>query len=173
MAFTVAQGLLLLVATASMSTVLLAWLTGGGPMALTSFSGRPCPRMTPTIPLTIMHLTLSPWVDPITGTSASTTVSGRSRILLSTLMPLQYDPPSSNVFPHSVYLLPNLWSYLTCDLSRAKMIANSTQGGGDRFKFVLKRWQPYYFACGERGGLHCRYGNMKFMVMPLLRRWHY
>ncbi|KAH9695707.1 Phytocyanin domain-containing protein [Citrus sinensis] len=71
----------------------------------------------------------------------------------------KYDAPNDTVFPHSVYQLPNLWSYLRCDLSRAKMIAN--------------RWLPYYFACGEHGGLHCREGRMKFMVLPLLRRWHY
>ncbi|KAJ0077557.1 hypothetical protein Patl1_36195 [Pistacia atlantica] len=129
MAFTVAQGLLLIVATASMSTVGMA--------------------------------------------NRGFTVQGLLALKIFIYAVFKYDPPSSNVFPHSVYLLPNLWSYLTCDLSRAKIIANSTQGGGDGFKFVLKRWQPYYFACGERGGLHCRDGSMKFMVMPLLRRWHY
>ncbi|KAJ4716342.1 Plastocyanin-like domain protein [Melia azedarach] len=85
----------------------------------------------------------------------------------------KYEPPRNTVFPHSVYLLPNLGSYLKCDLSRAKMVANVTDGGGEGFEFVLKRWKPYYFACGERGGLHCRDGRMKFMVMPLLRRRHY
>ncbi|KDO49133.1 hypothetical protein CISIN_1g041261mg, partial [Citrus sinensis] len=63
----------------------------------------------------------------------------------------KYDPPNDTVFPHSEYLLPNLWSYLRCDIG----------------------WQPYYFACDERGGLHWRDGRMKFMVLPLLRRWHY
>ncbi|KAH9656217.1 Phytocyanin domain-containing protein [Citrus sinensis] len=85
----------------------------------------------------------------------------------------KYDAPNDTIFPHSVYQLPNLWSYLRCDLSRAKMIANATQGDGEGFEFVLKRWLPYYFACGERGGLHCREGRMKFMVLPLLRRWHF
>ncbi|KAK2665145.1 hypothetical protein Ddye_003719 [Dipteronia dyeriana] len=58
---------------------------------------------------------------------------------------------------------------MTCDLSRAKLIANTTQGNGDRgdqVQFVLKRWQPYYFVCGERGNLHCKDGAMKFFVMP-------
>ncbi|XWS62708.1 hypothetical protein CRYUN_Cryun06bG0034300 [Craigia yunnanensis] len=84
----------------------------------------------------------------------------------------KYDPPSKTPFPHSVYLLPNLWSFLTCDLRRAKMIANTTQGNGDGFHFVLNRWQPYYFACGERNGFHCKVGRMKFMVVPFLR-WHH
>ena len=84
----------------------------------------------------------------------------------------KYDPPSNNTFPHSVYLFPDLWSYLNCDLKRAKMIANATQGGGDGFDFMLKRWKPYYFACGERNGFHCKVGAMRFMVVPLFR-WHY
>ncbi|ESR36303.1 hypothetical protein CICLE_v10029852mg [Citrus x clementina] len=96
-----------------------------------------------------------------------------SPFYVNDVLVFKYDPPNDTVFPHSVYQLPNLWSYLRCDLSRAKMIANTTQGGGDGFEFVLKRWQPYYFACGERGGFHCREGRMKFMVLPLLRRWHY
>ncbi|XVE93325.1 hypothetical protein REPUB_Repub01dG0182200 [Reevesia pubescens] len=70
----------------------------------------------------------------------------------------KYDPPSNTTFPHSVYLLPNLWSFLTCDSRRAKMIANPTQGG-DGFHFELNRWRPYYFACGERNGFHCKVGR--------------
>ncbi|TYI45523.1 hypothetical protein E1A91_D13G043000v1 [Gossypium mustelinum] len=84
----------------------------------------------------------------------------------------KYDPPSNSTFPHSVYLFSDRWSYLNCDLKRAKMVANATQGGGEGFEFVLKRWTPYYFACGERNGFHCKVGGMRFMVMPLFR-WHY
>ncbi|KAK6241022.1 Phytocyanin domain - like 10 [Theobroma cacao] len=83
----------------------------------------------------------------------------------------KYDPPSNNTFPHSVYLFHDFWSYLNCDLKRAKMIASPTQGGGDGFEFVLKRWRSHYFACGERNGVHCKAGGMRFMVVPLLR-WH-
>ncbi|XP_022763343.1 uncharacterized protein LOC111308916 isoform X2 [Durio zibethinus] len=84
----------------------------------------------------------------------------------------KYDPPSNTTFPHSVYLFPDLWSYLNCNLKRAKMIANATQGGGDGFEFALNRWRTYYFACGERNGFHCKVGGMRFMVVPLFR-WHY
>ncbi|OMO63184.1 Plastocyanin-like protein [Corchorus olitorius] len=83
----------------------------------------------------------------------------------------KYDPPSNNTFPHSVYLLPNLRSFLNCDLKRAKMIANPTQGDGKGFEFVLKKHKPHYFACGERNGFHCKVGLMKFAVVPL--RWRY
>ncbi|CAK7329821.1 unnamed protein product [Dovyalis caffra] len=85
----------------------------------------------------------------------------------------KYDPPSdTNIHPHSVYLLPNLWSFLKCDLSKAMLIANATEGGGDGFEFVLKKWQPYYFACGGGAGFHCNNGTMKFFVMPMFRRGH-
>ncbi|KAL4304536.1 hypothetical protein GQ457_10G021050 [Hibiscus cannabinus] len=84
----------------------------------------------------------------------------------------KYDPPSNGTFPHSVYLFPDRWSYMNCNLKRAKMIANATQGGGDGFEFVLNKWRPFYFACGEHDGIHCKLGGMKFMVAPLFR-WHY
>ncbi|CAA0830928.1 Cupredoxin superfamily protein [Striga hermonthica] len=83
----------------------------------------------------------------------------------------KYDAPNATTFPHSVYLLPNLKSYQNCDLKRAKRIADANAGVGEGFEFVLKRWQPYYFACGEREGFHCRVGNMKFAVVPLFR-WY-
>ena len=67
---------------------------------------------------------------------------------------------------HNVYLLPNFWSYVKCDMSRAKLVANESQGGGDGFSFVLKRLQPHYFACGVGNGFHCSTGLMKFVVTP-------
>ncbi|MFS7996750.1 putative Phytocyanin domain, cupredoxin [Helianthus anomalus] len=83
----------------------------------------------------------------------------------------KFDPPSeNNQHPHSVYLLPNLWSFLTCDLRWAKQVAKTTDGGGEGFEFVLNKWRPYYFACGESNGFHCRSG-MKFFAMPLFR-WY-
>ncbi|KAK9942191.1 hypothetical protein M0R45_007870 [Rubus argutus] len=69
--------------------------------------------------------------------------------------------------------LPNLWSFINCDLSQARMVGSPTQGGGNGFEFVLKSWQPYYFACGEHDGLHCKDGMMRFFVFPKLRGWHY
>ncbi|KAL7592049.1 hypothetical protein Lser_V15G34509 [Lactuca serriola] len=81
----------------------------------------------------------------------------------------KFDPPSTtNLHPHSIYLLPNLWSFLRCDLKWAKLVANTSQGGGEGFEFVLNKWKPYYFACGESNGFHCQSG-MKFSVMPLFR----
>ncbi|KAL3538899.1 hypothetical protein ACH5RR_002265 [Cinchona calisaya] len=81
----------------------------------------------------------------------------------------KYDPPNgTTTFPHSVYLLPHYWSFLKCDLKWARKIADVNQGGGEGFEFVLRWWQPYYFACGERNGFHCQNGTMKFPVMPLI-----
>ncbi|KAM7470680.1 hypothetical protein LguiA_008863 [Lonicera macranthoides] len=84
----------------------------------------------------------------------------------------KYDPPSGpDSHPHSVYLLPDMWSFLKCDLRRAKRVATTTQGGGEGFEFRLKSWGPHYFACGESNGIHCNVGMMKFFVLPLLR-WY-
>ncbi|GLT37328.1 hypothetical protein SLA2020_242590 [Shorea laevis] len=84
----------------------------------------------------------------------------------------KYDSPNKT-FSHSVYLLPDLWSFKNCDFSGAKMVANITEGRGNGFEFVLKQWRPHYFACGEGPDrFHCKNGNMKFFVMPLLR-WPY
>ncbi|PRQ23219.1 putative cupredoxin [Rosa chinensis] len=85
----------------------------------------------------------------------------------------KYDPPNDTTRPHSVYLLPNLWSFINCDFSQARIVGSPTQGGGDGFQFVLKSWQPYYFACGEHDGAHCKDGMMRFFVFPKLRGWHY
>ncbi|KZV41155.1 CUB and sushi domain-containing protein 3 [Dorcoceras hygrometricum] len=91
---------------------------------------------------------------------------------LNDTLVFRYDPPNDTTFPHSVYLLPNFWSFRNCDLRRAKKIGEVTAGAGEGFEYVLKRWQPYYFACGERNGFHCNVGMMKFALWPLFR-WHY
>ncbi|KAH0990367.1 hypothetical protein GBA52_001850 [Prunus armeniaca] len=96
---------------------------------------------------------------------AKTVVVGGSQVF-------KYDPPS-NTRAHDVYLLPNLWSYITCDFRRAKLVANATQGGGEGFKFVLNQWGPHYFACGQgANSSHCNQGLMKFFAVPW-PRWHF
>ncbi|KAK3195706.1 hypothetical protein Dsin_027016 [Dipteronia sinensis] len=103
------------------------------------------------------------------GFNYSVWASQNTPFYINDVLVFKYDPPSQTPFQHSVYLLPNMCSYITCNLSRAKLIANTTQGDGEGFKFVLKSWRPYYFVCGERGNLHCKDGGMKFFVMPMLR----
>ncbi|KAK4424182.1 hypothetical protein Salat_1611600 [Sesamum alatum] len=90
---------------------------------------------------------------------------------LNDTLVFKYDPPNDTTFSHSVYLLPDFWSFQNCDLKRARKIGEVSDGSGDGFEFVLKRWQPHYFACGERDGFHCKVGLMKFSVWPLMR-WH-
>ena len=81
----------------------------------------------------------------------------------------KYDPPTPNTFPHNVYLLPNLESFIKCNFTNAQKVANETQGAGEGFEFVLKRpWHPHYFACGV--GAHCSNGTMRFFVLPI-NRW--
>ncbi|XP_042509142.1 blue copper protein 1a-like [Macadamia integrifolia] len=79
----------------------------------------------------------------------------------------KYDPPNSTTFPHNVFLLKNFWSYLKCNLSGATLVGNETVGGGEGLKFVINKFKPYYFACGEKNGLHCNEGRMKFAFIPL------
>ncbi|KAE8683645.1 putative Thioredoxin superfamily protein [Hibiscus syriacus] len=69
-----------------------------------------------------------------------------------------------NATVHSVYMMPNLRSYLQCDFSKAKLLADPTQGGGDGFRFVLNQWRVFYFASGE--GNDCKDGQMKMVVVP-------
>ncbi|KAE8727913.1 putative Thioredoxin superfamily protein [Hibiscus syriacus] len=69
-----------------------------------------------------------------------------------------------NTTAHSVYMLPNLWSYLQCDFSKAKLLANTTQGEGDGFRFVLNQWRVFYLASGEAND--CKDGQMKLVVVP-------
>ncbi|KAK2632959.1 hypothetical protein EUGRSUZ_L00822 [Eucalyptus grandis] len=85
----------------------------------------------------------------------------------------KYDPPSdSNTHPHSVYMFPSFWSYMRCDLKRATMVANVSDGAGDGFEFKLsQKWKFYFFACGESGGFHCSTGKMRFSVVSLPRPW--
>ncbi|XP_059298309.1 uncharacterized protein LOC132051015 isoform X2 [Lycium ferocissimum] len=56
------------------------------------------------------------------------------------------------------------------DTLGAKRIADPTEGAGEGFEFVLNKMRPYYFACGENEGVHCKTGNMKFFVIPLKHR---
>uniref|UniRef100_A0A0D9WNA0 Phytocyanin domain-containing protein n=1 Tax=Leersia perrieri TaxID=77586 RepID=A0A0D9WNA0_9ORYZ len=77
-----------------------------------------------------------------------------------------YDPPNATVHAHSVYMMRNAADYQSCNLKAAKLVANVMQGAGSGYEFVLKKRKPHYFVCGERGGIHCTMGQMKFIVKP-------
>nr|ACG36131.1 copper ion binding protein [Zea mays] len=77
-----------------------------------------------------------------------------------------YDPPNATVHAHSVYLMRTAADYQSCNLKAAKLVASVTQGAGSGFEFVLRKRKQHYFVCGERGGIHCTMGQMKFVVKP-------
>ncbi|KAI3465392.1 hypothetical protein Pfo_022055 [Paulownia fortunei] len=81
----------------------------------------------------------------------------------------KYAPPSSQSRPHSVYLLPNLYSFVTCDFSQGKLLSNPSEADGNGFLYVLNQWRPHYFASGEGNGNDCKEGMMKFFAIPLPR----
>ncbi|PON36876.1 Cupredoxin [Parasponia andersonii] len=82
-------------------------------------------------------------------------------------MVFKYNPPRNNASAYTVYLLPNLWSYITCDFRKAKLLANPKQGGGQSgFVVELNQWRPYYFASNGDNGNHCDDGLMKFFAVP-------
>uniref|UniRef100_A0A0D3GE82 Phytocyanin domain-containing protein n=1 Tax=Oryza barthii TaxID=65489 RepID=A0A0D3GE82_9ORYZ len=77
-----------------------------------------------------------------------------------------YDPPNATTHAHSVYMMRNAADYQSCNLKAAKLVANVMQGAGSGYEFVLRKRKPHYFVCGERGGIHCTMGQMKFIVKP-------
>ncbi|XP_047324850.1 blue copper protein 1b-like [Impatiens glandulifera] len=86
----------------------------------------------------------------------------------------KFNPPTNdpNSHPHSVYRLRTYQNFVNCDLKRAKKIAGNSDGAGQGFSFRLKTCKPHYFSCGEKDGLHCNMGMMKFPVFPLIPSWH-
>ncbi|GMN37558.1 hypothetical protein TIFTF001_006915 [Ficus carica] len=91
---------------------------------------------------------------------------------INDVLVFKYDPPSNGAHPHSVYVLPDFWSFKNCDLSRARKVANGTQGSEYGYEFKLKIRKTHYFACGESNSIHCNLGLMKFSVLPIPRGWH-
>lgn len=77
-----------------------------------------------------------------------------------------YDPPNATTHAHSVYLMKNLADYQKCNIKAGKLVAGVTQGAGAGFEFVLKKRKMHYFVCGERDGVHCTTGLMRFIVKP-------
>lgn len=82
----------------------------------------------------------------------------------------KYDPPSESGYAYTVYTLPYLGNYVSCDFRRAKLLANETQGGGEGYEVELRQWRAYYFASDGGDGFHCKDGHLKFIVLPAPRR---
>ncbi|KAF5745676.1 CUB and sushi domain-containing protein 3 [Tripterygium wilfordii] len=157
MAFTCRKQLLCLMLCASMMALTLAnkdWQFG-----FNSWNHRP------TVSKKLVVGDLQSWRY---GSNYTDWAIKTSPFFLNDTLVFKFDAPSdTNPFQHSVYLLRSFWHFLACDFRGAKMVANVTQGGGEGFEFRMNRWMPYYFACGEHDGAHCRDGQMKFIAMPL------
>lgn len=78
----------------------------------------------------------------------------------------KYPPPGEWNAGESVYLLPNLWSFITCDFKDAKLLGSTTQGSGQGFTVHLNQWRPYYFASSDANGYDCIAGLTKFVALP-------
>ncbi|KAI3451787.1 hypothetical protein Pfo_008452 [Paulownia fortunei] len=90
-------------------------------------------------------------------------------VTLLSISIFKYAPPSNESRPHSVYLLPNLYSFVTCDISQGRLLSNPSEADGNGFLYVLNQWRPHYFASGEGNGNDCKEGMMKFFAIPLPR----
>ncbi|KAG5033926.1 hypothetical protein GLYMA_04G036600v4 [Glycine max] len=75
-------------------------------------------------------------------------------------------PGNSTTLAQSVYLLPNQWSYITCEFRGAKLLGNATEGDGEGFKVELNQLTPYYFASAEGNFYDCIAGLSKFIAVP-------
>lgn len=78
----------------------------------------------------------------------------------------KYPPPGNSTVAQSVYLLPNLWSYITCEFRGAKLLGSASEGTGEGFKVELNQWKPYYFASAEGNAYDCIAGLSKFIAVP-------
>ncbi|XP_015934211.1 uncharacterized protein LOC107460370 [Arachis duranensis] len=78
----------------------------------------------------------------------------------------KYPAPNKVTAAQSVYVLPTMWSYTTCEFRGAKLLGNTHEGGGEGFKVKLDQWRPYYFASPENGAGDCIAGLTKFIAIP-------
>ncbi|AES73248.2 plastocyanin-like domain protein [Medicago truncatula] len=81
----------------------------------------------------------------------------------------KYPPTGNSTVVPSVYLLPNMWSYTTCEFRGAKLLGSADQGGGEGIKIELNQLKPYYFASDEGNAYDCIAGLTKFIAVPSTR----
>ncbi|XP_054797288.1 uncharacterized protein LOC129302431 [Prosopis cineraria] len=78
----------------------------------------------------------------------------------------KYAAPAEGRAAQSVYVMPDLWSFVTCDFKQAKLVGSPTEGSGQGFEVQLSRRQPYYFASADANGYDCIAGLTKFVATP-------
>ncbi|CAJ2641045.1 unnamed protein product [Trifolium pratense] len=81
----------------------------------------------------------------------------------------KYPPKENSTVVPSVYLLPNMWSYMTCEFRGAKLLGSEFQGGDEGLKIELNELKPYYFASDEGNAYDCIAGLTKFIAVPSTR----
>ncbi|GAU36148.1 hypothetical protein TSUD_316770 [Trifolium subterraneum] len=81
----------------------------------------------------------------------------------------KYPPKGNSKVVPSVYLLPNMWSYMTCEFRGAKLLGSEFQGAGEGLKIELNEMKPYYFASDEGNAYDCIAGLTKFIAVPSTR----
>ncbi|OAY85691.1 uncharacterized protein LOC109707554 [Ananas comosus] len=82
------------------------------------------------------------------------------------ILVFKYDPPNGTNTPYNVMSFDNPDDYLSCNVGKAKVLANETQGADEGFKHRLPNTNIQYFASGINDGFQCKKGNMKFSVWP-------
>ncbi|XP_058781207.1 uncharacterized protein LOC131655340 [Vicia villosa] len=81
----------------------------------------------------------------------------------------KFPPRGNSTIVPSVYLLPNMWSYMTCEFRGAKLLGSAVQGVGEGLKIELNQLKPYYFASAEGNAYDCIAGLTKFIAVPSTR----
>nr|KYP64546.1 hypothetical protein KK1_019146 [Cajanus cajan] len=78
----------------------------------------------------------------------------------------KYPAAGNSSVAQSVYLLGNMWSYITCEFRGAKLLGTANEGAGEGFKVHLNQHRPYYFASAEGNAYDCIAGLTKFVAVP-------
>ncbi|RDX85194.1 hypothetical protein CR513_33653, partial [Mucuna pruriens] len=100
------------------------------------------------------------------GTNYTQWATQNSPFHLNDTLVFKYPPPGNSTVAQSVYLLPNLWSYITCEFRGAKLLGSASEGAGEGFKVDLNQSKPYYFASAEGNAYDCIAGLTKFIAVP-------
>ncbi|KAJ1387925.1 Phytocyanin domain [Sesbania bispinosa] len=103
------------------------------------------------------------------GTNYTEWAMKNSPFHLNDTLVFKYPPPGNSTLAQSVYLLPNLWSYTTCEFRGAKLLGSAAEGDGEGLKVELNQWKPYYFASAEGNAYDCIAGLNKFIAVPSTR----
>ncbi|XP_057440218.1 early nodulin-like protein 4 [Lotus japonicus] len=100
------------------------------------------------------------------GTNYTQWATKNSPFHINDTLVFKYPLPGNSTIAQSVYMLPNLWSYTTCQFRGAKLLGSAAQGAGEGLKVELNQSRPYYFASAEGNAYDCIAGLTKFIAVP-------